>query len=184
MEINETDMNDLCYIHKGSFMVVYHFPNEIPTIMHHVDNLRFGKEFNIKISAKTYKASEDLRRFTPDNRDCFFEGERKLKYFKTYTKYLCETECLTNFSLRSCGCTHFSYPHMENEKVCGLSEDECFLNAYYNWPEMDEMSIGTAMPCNCLPTCSNIDYSFNDMQVLDLNEKSSLTIANIKNSKR
>lgn len=182
MKINNEELNDLCHTLKSSFIIIFHLPNEIPTRFHQAESIRFDRELILKLSAKTSKANRELKRLKPEYRGCFFRGERTLKYFKTYTKTLCDLECLSNYSLSSCGCVHFSYPRTKHEKICDISEDECLLNAYYNWPELDKNSVGNIMPCNCLPICSEIEYIFKEKQVTELNEMSSMTIANIINN--
>jgi amiloride-sensitive sodium channel len=40
-------------------------------------------------------------------RQCYFDGERQLKFFQIYTKANCELECLTNSTMRYCNCSAF-----------------------------------------------------------------------------
>jgi Amiloride-sensitive sodium channel len=50
-------------------------------------------------------------------RQCYFEGEKSLKYFKIYSKSSCDQECFSNASLSTCGCVPFyliSNVHVEN----------------------------------------------------------------------
>ena len=39
-----------------------------------------------------------------DKRNCYLEGERKLKYFDRYTEPFCVTECMLDSILRECQC--------------------------------------------------------------------------------
>lgn len=43
-------------------------------------------------------------------RQCFFNNERYLRFFKLYTQANCELECLTNHTLKECSCVKFSMP--------------------------------------------------------------------------
>lgn len=44
------------------------------------------------------------------NENVFFSTERQLRFFRTYTQYNCEAECLANFTQIQCGCVKFSMP--------------------------------------------------------------------------
>ncbi len=48
--------------------------------------------------------------FVSTRRQCYFDGERQLKFFQIYTKANCELECLTNLTLRYCNCSAFFMP--------------------------------------------------------------------------
>jgi acid-sensing ion channel, other len=37
--------------------------------------------------------------YAPDRRQCYFNDERNLKFFKVYTQSNCELECLANYTL-------------------------------------------------------------------------------------
>lgn len=46
-------------------------------------------------------------------RNCYFENERYLRYFRAYNQFNCELECWANVSLKYCGCVKFSMPSMK-----------------------------------------------------------------------
>ncbi|KAJ0178603.1 hypothetical protein K1T71_005378 [Dendrolimus kikuchii] len=71
-------------------------------------------------------------------RQCYFEGEKSLKYFSTYTAHNCWLECLSNYTFMKCGCVGFYMPHE-------LAELEASGN--------------TSFGCRCLPACNTIDYT-------------------------
>lgn len=48
--------------------------------------------------------------FLTFRRQCFFDTERQLRFFKIYTQRNCELECLANFTVKTCGCAKFSMP--------------------------------------------------------------------------
>lgn len=100
----------------------------------------------IKIIPKSFRTDDDFRKFSPEIRKCYFEGERKLKYFKTYTKAHCEWECKTNKTLEVCGCVKFSMPRGRNTSICDLiSLSNCL-------PEISN--------CNCYSPCVEIKYEY------------------------
>lgn len=54
--------------------------------------------------------SPGLLSYDPHRRQCFFPSERYLKFFKVYTQRNCELECLTNHTLKVCGCVGIHMP--------------------------------------------------------------------------
>ena len=66
-----------------------------------------GKTFDFVLQPKITTTDESLRRFSPKERNCYFEDERKLKYFLKYTKNKCEEECWSDLSFEICGCVEF-----------------------------------------------------------------------------
>jgi hypothetical protein len=50
--------------------------------------------------------------FKPFNfrRKCFYQNENQLRFFKVYSQSNCEWECLTNFTMKACGCVMFYMP--------------------------------------------------------------------------
>lgn len=56
-------------------------------------------------------ASDDLKSsHKPEERKCYFEGERQLDFFKTYSKGNCEVECLAKQTVEKCGCALYWMP--------------------------------------------------------------------------
>jgi acid-sensing ion channel, other len=71
-----------------------HSPFELP-ITSNFNKFHFSIDFQIWITPEIIQTDDDLRSFDPDERNCYFEGERKLNYFKVYTQRNCESECLS-----------------------------------------------------------------------------------------
>lgn len=164
------------------FQFNLHLPNEIPF----VNNVRFYPNMSaytqVFLEAKSIKRSKNLKKYSPEIRQCFFSDEKKLKYFKSYTKAHCDTECLTNYTLKFCGCVKFYMPRSSNERVCDFDEYPCtnaaWQNIYLYRKNIDNYSV----PCNCLPPCNEIKY-----KVKEINFKSvsiaDPVIANMKRDK-
>jgi hypothetical protein len=102
-------------------------------------------EFHLVI--KSHRTDEALRKFSPEIRKCFFEGEKQLKFFKTYSKAQCKWECMANKTLEKCGCVKFSMPRDAKTPVCNLSSLSCI-------PKM------ITDQCNCLPSCVDVEYTY------------------------
>jgi Amiloride-sensitive sodium channel len=81
---------------RGSFLTI-HSPDDLPTSFEddYQTNLQFGSSTEILITPKLTQTDDGLRSFSPSQRQCYFEGERKLKFYKIYTQSNCEFECLS-----------------------------------------------------------------------------------------
>lgn len=94
--------NDLDYICRGAqvqgFKVSLHMPSDTPSLSKQHFNVPLGKEVVMRIKPKMMETSKGLAGYSTEKRQCFFSKERKLKFFKVYTKSNCELECLSNFT--------------------------------------------------------------------------------------
>ncbi|KAG5683736.1 hypothetical protein PVAND_013001 [Polypedilum vanderplanki] len=154
--LNENDTANNCQGTGKVFPIILHMPNEIPTPFHEEMYLEFGRRKQVTLMIKTYKSTDELKKYLPEKRGCYFEGERQLKFFKSYTKAHCDFECMTNYTLEVCGCVKFSMPRTKGTPICDIDKGDCYYNAMLQWPSNHENS---HKPCNCLETCSSIKYS-------------------------
>lgn len=94
-----------------------HSLNKFRIIIHNIDELPFrnGRHFFPRINSSekasfvVQKSAIDklLVTWSPENRRCFSDGEKRLKFFRIYSKKNCEHECLSNEMLATCGCVPF-----------------------------------------------------------------------------
>lgn len=82
--------------HSSGFIV--HSPFELTSKLDRKTDLAYNNDVTVWISLEIYQAEEDLRLISPERRKCYFEDERKLKYFRVYTKKNCEAECFSFMS--------------------------------------------------------------------------------------
>ncbi|XP_063703637.1 pickpocket protein 28-like [Culicoides brevitarsis] len=148
----------------------YDFPWDAETALSYPDQF---KTPSILVTPEMMKTSLGLRdSLTPDKRNCFFDGERNLKFFKIYSKSNCELECLTNITLDQCKCVQFWMPRHPDTPICGISHHKCsnFLALRYL-----NINIATTArkilekydipyKCNCLERCNSVTYSAKDPQ--------------------
>lgn len=98
-------------------------------------------------------ASKDLQSsHKPEERKCYFEGERQLDFFKTYTKANCEVECLAKQTVKKCGCALYWQPALNSTSICGITDYDCYTRVRYRFSSLDG-------DCNCIRTCNTITYS-------------------------
>ena len=72
-----------------------------------------SEKSTIAIKPKLTITSDGLRNYEPNQRQCFYQHERQLRFFKLYTQSNCEEECLANYTKKECGCVKFSMPSMK-----------------------------------------------------------------------
>jgi amiloride-sensitive sodium channel len=131
---------------------IVHLPNEMPTPLHRELHAPNGMETFFTLTAVHHKTSSDLRKFSPEQRGCYFDGEKQLMFFHSYTKAHCEYECMANYTLEKCGCVKFSTPRTHDTPICGPYSIDCYQNARVEYSTVENS-------CNCLPSCNNIRYS-------------------------
>ncbi|XP_070498112.1 pickpocket protein 28-like [Chironomus tepperi] len=158
VHLNESDTSNICLQIGNIFSFYIHLPNEIMLPMHQEHYVEFKRKRDIVLAAKLYKIDEGMRKFPPKIRGCYFEHEKQLQFFKTYTKALCEYECMINYTLSECGCVKFSMPRTSNTPVCSVDEAGCYLKARKKWPDYSKTNDRFEATCRCLKTCNNIKY--------------------------
>lgn len=148
------DATNYCY--QQAFTIIFHNPAEIPTIFHERFSINHNKDFSFIIKIKSVKFDNYLRHFSPHHRKCYFENEKKLKFFNIYTKFHCEFECNVNQTLRNCGCVHIAMPRENSTEICHLDELDCVKMQ----KESDSMGENqSVLPCDCYPSCNDVKYS-------------------------
>jgi acid-sensing ion channel, other len=86
------------------------------------------------------------------SRKCYMEMEKKLKFFKYFTKNNCKHECLSNKTVESCGCAQFYMVRDKHVKVCGVKEMVCYKKV--------ELDFEKHNAYECYPACGEINYNF------------------------
>ena len=177
LEIN-FKMNKLyegCYDYD-SFIV--HPPNELPI---YSDIIRFEDlvTTDVVITPEIIKTDNNLKSLDVNVRKCYFDDERKLKYFKVYTQRNCEQECLTEISKRTfkfktlilmtlylvysdCGCVPFYSIRNASTDLCNFRRYiQCAVKfeEYSDFKKHDHMYKSQGV-CNCLPLCNYVSYSY------------------------
>jgi len=120
----------------------------------------FGSTVDVIVSPEIIRTDKYLKKMRPSERDCYFEGEKSLKYFKKYSQKNCDIECRTNVTKKICGCVDIEQPFEKHEELClNISRllESCvrtlqnYLHTSLNYsPEQN---------CSCLPLCNSISYN-------------------------
>ncbi|KAJ0174664.1 hypothetical protein K1T71_009772 [Dendrolimus kikuchii] len=169
---------DLDYLCKGpvqGFKVLLHNPAELPRLSQQYFRVPIDHEAVVAVKPNMMTTSEALRPYKAERRQCYFQDERYLKYFKVYTQANCEMECLSNFTYTRCGCVHFGVPYSQNMTVCSAANMVCLnkaqmelvtieietgLDQYKDDNETENLikSREVSRHCKCLPACNSIEY--------------------------
>ncbi|XP_019525011.3 pickpocket protein 28-like [Aedes albopictus] len=158
--------HDLDYLCRGpvqAFKVLLHSSAEYPQVSQRFVHVPVDQEVTIAVKPQMVTTTEGLRSYTPERRQCFFNNERYLQFFKIYTQDNCELECLTNYTLQRCNCVKFSMMYSNGTPVCETNQIYCMLDAENDLLEMDLLShqdqqANFRAQCNCLPACTSIQY--------------------------
>jgi len=166
MKVNRSDASNICTGPFDLYRVLFHLPNEIPSMMHSYTVTEIENMKLTRINANVKNIGGSLKSFAPEKRGCFLKNEKQLQFFKTYTKNNCEYECMANFTLLKCGCVKHSMPRTEEEKVCQVEDVKCYSEISKNWPtsyykDYRNRNVQNLLnlPCSCLPPCTQIKYN-------------------------
>lgn len=110
MKLYVEDINYGCVGPIQGFKVSLTLPGDTEKVSERYFQILTSEQADILIKPKLTTTSKKLRRYSPNQRQCFFDSDRKLRFFKMYTQNNCEAECLANFTQIECGCVKFSSP--------------------------------------------------------------------------
>uniref|UniRef100_A0A2S2QDE3 Sodium channel protein Nach n=1 Tax=Sipha flava TaxID=143950 RepID=A0A2S2QDE3_9HEMI len=148
LDLHTDDFSRECARGLDAFYILIHSPAEWPdrshpTLIASVNTLETLSVKPIVITTSKYLISLD-----PAKRSCYFQNERKLKFFKIYTQKNCILECRSNNMLDKCGCVPFYHLRTKNTLVCGTSKISCWIAASHTSSET----------CGCLPDCNELYF--------------------------
>ena len=173
-KIKDTDY--ICREYVQGYKVIIHNPGDIPRVSKDFFRVPLNMAVSVTIKPNLITTSKRLINESLKRRQCFFEYQKYLRFFKVYTQSNCELECLSNFTLNACGCVKFSMPRDSVTPICGQKQVQCYkkakddlIKAEFN--ESGENKIGK-INCNCLPSCTSIKYDVeitqNEFQYVEL----------------
>jgi acid-sensing ion channel, other len=156
-----------------SFMV--HSPFEIPGNFEMIDMVDFdyGYDLEVLVTPEIVTTDPGLRSYEPKKRGCYFEGEKKLKYFKVYTRRNCESECLsgTLFKMRRLRCVPYYMARTDSMDYCDYKKE--FWMGVHSFNVVRNIT-GDGIKCGCLDECDSINYKFEVIANNRLNSNKSL----------
>lgn len=102
LKLTDVDLDYICRGPVQGFKVLLHTPGELARVSKQFFRIPLRQEVVVSVKPNMITTSEGLVDYSPDRRQCFFNDERFLKFFKVYTQSNCELECLANFTLGTC----------------------------------------------------------------------------------
>ncbi|KAL7011593.1 hypothetical protein ACKWTF_014336 [Chironomus riparius] len=152
LEPNDTKIDKFCSNYQRGFQIFWHSPGEILTPWIPSININsVNRKFQIFLKVKSFKMSPELQKYNVKYRQCYFDGEKKLKFFKIYTEKNCKFECLANITLSKCGCVRYYMPRDNITRICQSIHLPCVNRAYNTF-------INDHQQCNCLTACNYVEY--------------------------
>lgn len=113
----EEDVEYVCRTLVPGYKLFLHTPGDVLKSNDLSIRVPFSEEIQISIKPELITTSEGLRKYSIENRQCFFNTERQLNFFKLYSEDKCEIECLANYTLKMCDCVKFSEP---SNRICEI----------------------------------------------------------------
>jgi len=92
--------------------ILVHSPAEWPDRTHPTLLVSSNTLKTISVRPIVLTTSDDLISWSPDIRRCYFQNEKRLKFFKVYTQKNCIMECRSVNMLAQCGCVPFNHISM------------------------------------------------------------------------
>lgn len=158
MTLRDTDCDFLCRGPNQGFRIYWNRPSEVPNTLSQFLFIPIGRDITISMKPSVIETSKNLLKYPSKLRQCYTEEEKKLRFFKFYTKSNCEFECLTNFTLKHCGCVKFSMPRDNATLVCNATKIKCIFEAERTWLSLGAETHDDAVECNCMAACLEINY--------------------------
>ncbi|KAG5875633.1 hypothetical protein JTB14_037310 [Gonioctena quinquepunctata] len=138
------DIDHLCFRETQGFRVALHTPHTIPQMKKQYIDVPLDISVQVFVQPKMMTTSKQVKQFSPEVRQCYFSDERTLKYFKIYNPENCGLECLTNYTLDSCGCVDFYMPRNNGTDICGNAMKKCMEAALCIYQSYQYFSKGTS----------------------------------------
>lgn len=110
----EVDVEYVCWTLVPGFKLFLHTPGDVLNENDVSIRVPFSEEIHISIEPTLTTTSDGLRKYPIESRQCFFNSERQLNFFKFYSQNNCKIECLTNYTLQKCDCVKFNMPSNGN----------------------------------------------------------------------
>ncbi|KAL7013162.1 hypothetical protein ACKWTF_015224 [Chironomus riparius] len=141
--------------------LLVHDPDFLPTFSSRYDfaNFAYGMTIDVTVTPEIIR-TEGLKHLKPFERECYFKGEKALKFFNKYSQRNCEIECFTNKTFEHCNCVDLIHPFQHSSDIClniSVLPNFCLNHFRYELNELENFS--AEQNCSCLPLCNSISYN-------------------------
>ncbi|XP_034254856.1 pickpocket protein 28-like [Thrips palmi] len=153
---------------SAGFKMLLHNPVETPKIAAFGALVEPGTENRVAITPVISHTASSLLAVTVAKRQCLFQHERRLYFYRTYTQRNCILECEANFTLSHCKCVAYYMPKDRFTRICGKRDEACAniareameLRMANPAANLTHLNITEVPSCQCLPGCSELSYVF------------------------
>lgn len=114
---NDDGSSYVCNGLTGGFKVLLTTPGDSLKLSRNNFRVTLSEYSLITITPKMITTSDGLKSCDPNQRQCFYQSERPLRYFKIYSKANCEAECMAYLTAEDIGCVKFSLPSMNSVEI-------------------------------------------------------------------
>ncbi|XP_075236474.1 pickpocket protein 28-like [Lycorma delicatula] len=142
--------------HRGFWLLLttaYELPQQDTSIAYHIAMNKFTQ-----INAKPTTINTDLALYSLSSteRQCYFQNENQLKFYRYYTHQNCDDECRFGFLLKRC--------RSSTDRICTRSDIKCISDAMRKYTHMHgKMGPGnesTRLPCFCMASCFSLSFKY------------------------
>ncbi|KAF2887052.1 hypothetical protein ILUMI_19121, partial [Ignelater luminosus] len=153
--------------------VILHQPGDLPRFHERYFWVSLDQVVSASVIPSMMTTSTELKHYDPQDRKCYFNHERRLRFFKIYTQRNCLFECLTNFTYQKCGCVGFYMLHDNTTRICGPAKRSCVKEANVEFlireakfrHKKRSSKQKKKVRCNCLPSCTFLTYEIETSQL-------------------
>ncbi|XP_025191376.1 pickpocket protein 28-like, partial [Melanaphis sacchari] len=166
-DLANKNLGDYCPKRDSGLTLFVHSPADVPVGIQPTAYVTGSSLLSVALYMTIIRTSYKINTWTPKLRNCYFQHEKKLKFFKIYTLHNCEIECRANNTFNICGCNAYFQPRDQEVPVCGSEYLECIRESstigYSIFNKTLNMSINIK-DCNCLPSCTSIQYEYETVE--------------------
>lgn len=138
---------------QDGYKLILHDPFEVPSPESHQFFTIPHEIYEIEITPEITKFDESIKDYSPEERNCYFDGEKELKFLKVYSKINCEHECLAVLFLNECSCAPFYTVRDTKTRICGYLDNGCVK-------KVETKFLSMKSDCKCFDPCENIKYIY------------------------
>ncbi|XP_068140890.1 pickpocket protein 28 [Drosophila tropicalis] len=156
-----------CRSYRQGYKVFLNSPESVPLTSGNYILVPHGDEVMVSVLPNYVMSTDNLHEISPDKRQCFFDDERSLRFFRSYSQTNCQVECLANYTVSKCKCAKFWMPKPLGTPVCGLDDIPCYTAAQdeltmllQNETAQQSVDPNAQLSCNCMPSCTSLEYNF------------------------
>ncbi|XP_055622258.1 pickpocket protein 28-like [Toxorhynchites rutilus septentrionalis] len=161
LKTKKIDNEFYCKGIQDGFKIAVNAPYKAPAVSQGYYTVYPLQTVFIMVNPELIETADGLKKHSYEKRECFFQSERSLRFYKIYNQANCMIECLANQTLEVCGCLTLNFPGEYNLRRCDASQLDCKAMVEREMYHKIVDSILRNHPtshCECLPVCHSVKY--------------------------